>query len=183
MNFTEMNSFYTLSLAGTHFAKLQFLLSPIMEAFVYTCTLTSRHVRLGMIEALFTGTCNLAGCFHGNKDENVPTQGIMFPWELSKFVTWEFLWPIGLAEGMKAGTVCAHLTLVSDFHNVWKKLFVSSMIRLECKGILWKMNMSARYHWYILTFALPPPLFLMQWHFIIGDWGQRQCLHLRVFTL
>lgn len=49
MNFAEMNSFYNLSLAGTHFAKLQFLLSPIIEAFVYKCTLTYSHVRLGML--------------------------------------------------------------------------------------------------------------------------------------
>lgn len=39
-------------------------------------------------------------------------------------------WTGQKAEGMKAGTVCSQVTLVSDVHNVWKKLVVSSTLRL-----------------------------------------------------
>lgn len=76
------------------------------------------------------------------------------------YVAW---WTGQRAKVVKAGALCAYYSLGSDFPNGFKE--VLCLLHAPCKRELWKTNKSARHCLYITTFIL----FLMQWHFIMGD--------------
>jgi len=45
---------------------------------------------------LLAGTSKLANCFHGNKDENLPAQGLIYLKEVRKVVVWHVA--VGVAQ-------------------------------------------------------------------------------------
>lgn len=88
MNVTEISILYNLGLLGILFPKRLFFFFAITitDVFVYKCTLIYSHMQLGMLLIWLVWTCNLANCFHGNKDEILPAQGMLYLGELRKSV-------------------------------------------------------------------------------------------------